>query len=183
MPHSIRVARAPDGALTYAIPLPPEQLPAVLPRQLLAAWELARDAADRREWGTRRVLLFPHPAGGPEGAATELAIADRDAGAWAEAIDAAIGLDTLAGLSLCLRLLALVEVLGRARWLAALFNVTPAGIELHPSLLSAAAAMPLDAAARFDETGLHRLLSRPLPSGGSSRSLGDAPGGTLGRTA
>jgi hypothetical protein len=162
MPEPIRVARAPDGALTYAVPLPPEHLPAVLPRQLLAAWDLARAAADRRSWGPPRVLLFPRPDGAP----TQLAIADRDAGAWAEAIDEAVGLDTIGGLSLCLRLLALVDVLGRVRWLAELFQVTPAGIELHPRLLQAAAVMPLDAAARFDESGLHRLLSRPLPPGG-----------------
>ena len=166
MPEPIRVARAADGALTYAVPLPPEHLPAVLPRQLLAAWDLARAAADRRSWGPPRVLLFRRPEGAPESGPTQLAIADRDAGAWAEAIDEAVGLDTIGGLSLCLRLLALVEVLGRARWLAELFSVTPAGIELHPRLLQAAAAMPLDAAARFDESGLHRLLSRPLPPGG-----------------
>jgi hypothetical protein len=46
--------------------------------------------------------------------------------------------------------------------------MTPQGIELHPELLRAAAAMPLDAAARFDETGLRRLLSRPIPSGASA---------------
>jgi hypothetical protein len=96
----------------------------------------------------------------------EIAIADRDAAAWAEAIDSAVGLETVSGLSLCLRLLALVEILGRAPWLAALFAVTRQGIDLHPSLLAAAAAMPLDAGARFDETGLRRLLSRPLPAGG-----------------
>ena len=162
MPDPIRVARAPDGALTYAIPLPPERLPPVPPRQLLAAWELARAAAARRQWGSPRILVFPRPDGQP----TELAIADRDAAAWAEAIDSAVGLDTIDGLSLCLRLLALVEVLGRAQSLAAFFAVTPAGIDLHPSLLSAAAAMPLDGAARFDEFGLRRLSSCPLPPGG-----------------
>ncbi|MBL6457870.1 hypothetical protein JMJ55_21260 [Belnapia sp. T6] len=172
MPHSIRVAEAPNGALTYAIPVPPQSLPPVAPRQLLAAWELAREAADRQQWGKPRLLLFP-PA---EGSPSELAIADRDAGAWAEAIDAAIGLDTMAGLSLCLRLLALVELLGRARWLTALFAVTPSGIDLHPALLGAAAAMPLDAGARFDESGLRRLLSRRLPraepAGGGISGLG-----------
>ena len=177
MPQNIRVERAPDGALTYAVPVPPERLPAVPPRHLLAAWELARAAAARRQWGSPRRLVFPRPGGAP----TELAIADRDAGAWAEAIDREVGLDTVAGLSLCLRLLALVEVLGRVRWLAGLFAVTPAGIDLHPALLSAAAAMPLDGAARFDESGLHRLLSRPLPQGGvRNRPL---PGPSLGRTA
>jgi hypothetical protein len=38
---------------------------------------------------------------------------------------------------------------------------------LHPALLRAAATMPLDGAARFDEGGLRRLLSRPLPQGGA----------------
>lgn len=162
MTPPIHVARSPDGALTYAIPLPPERLPPVAPGELLAAWDLARAAAARRQWGSPRVLVFPRPDGPP----TELAIADRDAAAWAEAIDAAVGLDSLAGLSLCLRLLALVEVLGRAPSLAGHFAVSPAGIDLHPALLAAAAAMPLDGAARFDETGLHRLLSRPLPAAG-----------------
>lgn len=160
MPVSVRVAEAPDGALTYLVAVPPERLPPVRPGDLLAAWTLARQAAARRRWGRSRVLLF-RPA--PDAPPTRIAIADRDAGAWAEAIDAAIGLHTLAGLALCLRLLALVEVLTRADWLAALFEVTPAGIDLHPSLLAAAAAMPLDKAARFDEAGLRRLLSRPTP--------------------
>ena len=176
MPLPIRVAEAPNGALTYAVPLPPERLPPVAPRQLLAAWELAREAADRQQWGKPRRLLFPRAEGEP----MELAIADRDAAAWAEAIDSAVGLDTIPGLSLCLRLLALVEILGRAPWLAALFAVTRQGIDLHPALLSAAAAMPLDGGARFDETGLRRLLSRPLPQGqspGSAPSLAESHDG------
>ncbi len=115
MPSPIRVARAPDGVLAYAIALPPEALPAVPPRVLESAWDSARAAA--------------------------------------------------AGLAVCLRLLALVDVLGRARWLTGMFRVTAEGIDLHPELLRAAAAMPLDAAARFDETGLRRLLSRSIPSG------------------
>ena len=83
-------------------------------------------------------------------------------------MDARHDLGTPGGLALCLRLLALVDVLGRARWLAGMYSVTPEGIDLHPELLRAAAAMPLDAAARFDETGLRRLLSRPIPTGASA---------------
>lgn len=167
MPASIRVARAPDGALTYLVPLPPECLPAVPPGELLAAWALARQGAARRRWGPPRLLHFARPEGDPLGDSTRIAIADRDAGAWAEAIDSAIGLETVSGLALCLRLLALVEVLSRASWLEPLFDVTPGGIDLHPALLSAAATMPLDGGARFDEAGLRRLLSRPLPQGGA----------------
>ncbi|MCO6415710.1 hypothetical protein JYK14_05895 [Siccirubricoccus sp. KC 17139] len=167
MAPQIHLAEAPDGALTYAVPLAPEALPPVRPEELLEAWRLARRAAALRQWGPRRVLLFPRP----DGEMTELAIADPDAGCWAEAIDRAAGLDTIGGLALCLRLLALVEVLTRAPSLAALFEVTAEGIEMHPALLAAAAALPLDAAARFDESRLRRLLSRALPESGAPRRI------------
>jgi len=164
MPSPIRVARAPDGVLAYAIPLPPEALPAVAPRDLEAAWDQARAAAAAERWGAPRRLLFRRQDGSPQ----ELLLADADAACWAEAVDAVHDLGTLPGLSLCLRLLALVEVMTRARWLAGLYSLTAEGIELHPALLRAAAAMPLDAAARFDERDLRRLLSRPIPSGVSA---------------
>jgi hypothetical protein len=155
----IRVCEAPNGALTYAIATPPECLPAVPPGQLLAAWAMARRAAALERWGPLRQMVF-HREGAPP---TELVIADADAGCWAEAVDSEVGLDTLPGLALCLRLLALIEVLTRARWASGMFDITPDGIDLHPALLRAAASMPLDASARFDEPGLRRLLSRPLP--------------------
>jgi hypothetical protein len=78
-------------------------------------------------------------------------------------VDRCADLGTLPGLAACLRLLALVEVMGRAAWLAGMFDVTPQGVDLHPALLRAAAAMPLDAGARFDAEELRRLLSRGLP--------------------
>jgi hypothetical protein len=164
MPSPIRVAQAPDGLLAYAIPFPPEALPPVTPRDLLAAWDHARAAAAAERWGAPRRLLFLRP----DGEAQELLLADADAACWAEALDARHDLATPTGLALCLRLLALVDVLARARWLAGMFRMTAEGIDLHPELLRAAAAMPLDAAARFDETGLRRLLSRPIPSGASA---------------
>ncbi|MBR0671872.1 hypothetical protein GXW76_11890 [Roseomonas soli] len=129
-----------------------------------AAWDHARAAAAAERWGAPRRLLFLRADGTPQ----ELVLADTDAACWAEAVDARHDLGTLSGLSLCLRLLALVEVMTRARWLAGLYSLTPDGIDLHPALLRAAASMPLDAAARFDETGLRRLLSRPIPSGVSA---------------
>jgi hypothetical protein len=158
----IQVRQAPNGALAYAVAIPPERLPAVAPDRLLAAWAMARRAAALERWGPPRLMLFHRDDAPP----TEIAIADADAGCWAEAVDSEVGLDTLPGLALCLRLLALIEVLTRAPWLAGMFDVTPDGIDLHPALLRAAASMPLDAGARFDEGGLRRLLSRPLPSGG-----------------
>jgi hypothetical protein len=161
MSSSVRLARTPGGALTYAVALPPERLPPVAPRALLAAWDAARAAAAARLWGPSRTLLF-HRA---PGETTEIEIADRDAACWAEAVDREVGLESLAGLTLCLRLLALVEVMTRAVWLSGMFDVTPTGVELHPRLLEAAAAMPLDAGARFDEEGLRRILSRTLSAG------------------
>ncbi len=183
MSAAIRVARAPDGALRYTLSLAPAALPPVTPKALQAAWDTARDsirAAERRRlpgpyhngpdpiwpdvnqprWGTPRLLQFLPVEGEP----TEIAIADRDASAWAEAIDSAFGLDSLLGMTLCLRMLALVEALTRLPWLAPLVSLGSGSLRLHPSLLEAAAALPLDAGARFDDDGLKRHLARPLPS-------------------
>ncbi|WP_439597896.1 hypothetical protein [Falsiroseomonas sp.] len=157
---AITLGAAEDGSLSYAIPLSPEALPPVAPSALLNAWEAARAHAQSGQWGPVRRLLFR----GPQGAAIVLAIADRDARSWAEAVDRRVDLATLPGLALCLRLLALVEVMGRSAWMAGLFNVTAEGVELHPALVRAAAAMPLDAAARFDAERIRALLSRALPA-------------------
>lgn len=158
--NAITLAAADDGSLSYAIPLSPADLPAVTPTALLGAWDAARAHAQSGQWGPVRRLLFR----GPQGAAIVFAIADRDARCWAEAVDRRTDLATLPGLALCLRLLALVEVMGRSEWMAGLFSVTAEGVELHPSLLRAAAAMPLDAGARFDAEALRGLLSRALPA-------------------
>jgi hypothetical protein len=154
MPTAIRVACAPDGALHYAIPCPPERMPAVAPLALSEAWEAARVAAAAERWGPHRTLVFRD---GPV-----MALADADAACWAEAVDRLAGLETLAGLSLCLRLLALVDLLSRARWMTGMFAISADGIELHPALLTAAATEGLDAAGRFDETGMKRLLSHRI---------------------
>lgn len=161
---TIRVAEDASGALAYAVPCPPERLPAVRPEALLAAWDAARAGAAAGRWGPHRTLLFAREDAEP----TVLSIADRDARCWAEAVDRGADLGTLTGLALCLRLLALVEVMGRAAWLAGMFDVTPQGVELHPALLRAAAAMPLDPAARFDAEALRRLLSRGLAAPASA---------------
>jgi hypothetical protein len=178
--NPIRVARAPDGTLTYALALAPPELPPVTPRALQNAWDTARDAirqADARRhpavidpiwpdasasrFGPPRLLLFQPPTAAEP---TRLAIADRDASAWADAIDSAHGLDSLHGMTLCLRLLALVDAMARLKWLVPMFSFSGGGITLHPALLAAAATMSLDAGARFDEGGLKRVLSRPLPA-------------------
>lgn len=158
--NAILLTDAADGSLSYAIPLPPEALPAVSPSALQGAWDAARAHAQSGHWGPVRRLAFRR-AGGE---ATVLAIADRDARSWAEAVDRRARLTSVAGLALCLRLLALVEVMGRSAWMAGLFAVTAEGMELHPALLRAAAVMPLDAEARFDAEALRGLLSHALPA-------------------
>ena len=145
MSSSVRVASGPAGSLIYRIPIPPEHLPSVAP------------AADAGHWGPPRHLVFARADGSP----TEIAIVDADAGAWAEAVDVAIGLGSLEGLALCLRLLALVEMLGREPKLHPFFDLTPEGIEFDHRLLRAAASLPLDAAARFDAAHFGGLLSLP----------------------
>ncbi len=71
-----------------------------------------------------------------------------------------MGLATTRGLSLCLRLLALVDLLAHATWARPLFRLARDGAEFHPALLRAAASQPLTQDARFDEAGFRLRLSR-----------------------
>ncbi|WP_245615237.1 hypothetical protein [Muricoccus aerilatus] len=139
----------------YAIPFAPEATPAVAPRSLLSAWDAARDAASAALEGPPRAFRF---AGDPS---LDLLLEDRDACCWAEALDRRIGLDHVQGIAVLLRLLALLEVMGRAPWMRGLFDIGRDGTVLHPDLLRAAATQPLDGAARFDEDGLRHRLARP----------------------
>jgi hypothetical protein len=68
------------------------------------------------------------------------------------------------GLSLCLRLLALVDLLARASWAAALVELRRDGAEIAPAVLAAAATLPLTHEARFDEIDFRaRVGQNPLP--------------------
>ncbi len=160
-PLPIRTARLRDGTLTYLVDLPPEALPPVRCQDLADAWDQAREAATGAAWGAARLFRFRRRDGGT----TDLALADEDACCWAAAVDATVGIGTSHGLSLCLRLLALVDLLGRASWLAGLFCIGRSGTTLHPVLLATAATVPLDANARFDEARFRARLARPLADG------------------
>jgi hypothetical protein len=76
------------------------------------------------------------------------------------AVDRSVGLASAHGLSLCLRLLALVDLLARAPWVRPLYKLARDGAEFHPALLRAAASQPLTADARFDEAAFRIRLSR-----------------------
>lgn len=165
--ESVRVRGAADGALTYLVGLPPEALPAVRARDLVAAWDAARAAAIGEAWGQPRLFRFRRADGG----FTDLALTDRDACCWARAVDASADMSRPYGLSLCLRLLALVDLLSRAPWAAGLFQLKRDGAAIHPEALRAAASAPLTAQGRFDDIAFgERLrpltLALPVPSAG-----------------
>ena len=162
MPHAppIQTRHAHDGTLTYLVDLSPEALPPVRSRDIAAAWDAARDAATDSLWGDARLFRFRRA----DGTTLDLTLADEDARCWAGAVDLTVGMQTSYGMSLCLRLLALVDLLATTPWLGALFTLSRSGAALHPALLTAAATTDLTAEARFDETGFRaRLASLPSP--------------------
>src|SRR6201999_1963809 len=142
--ESIRVGDGPGGAVTYLVDLPPEALPSVGKRDLELAWYAARDAAIAQDSGAARAFRFTRP----DGSHTDLALADRDARCWVAAVDRSVGIANASGLSLCLRLLALIDLLARAPWARSLLHLARDGAELHPALLRAAASQPLTQDAR-----------------------------------
>lgn len=160
MDDAIRLSTHGAGALRYEVPLPPESLPGVSGRDLLSAWEAAREAAAAEAWGQPRAVAFRRA----DGAVTELMIADEDARCWAAAVDVTVGLDSLYGMALCFRLLALIEVMATAPWARGLFALSRDGAEIHPALVGAAARFPLAADARFDHAALRATLAGALPS-------------------
>jgi hypothetical protein len=153
---SIRVGGDVNGVLTYLIDLPPEALPSVCKRDLERAWHAARDAALAERAGAVRGFRFNRP----DGSHTDLALADPDASCWVGAVDRMVGIANAPGLSLCLRLLALIDLLARAPWARSLFHLARDGAEFHPALLRTAASQPLTRDARFDEVGFRTRLSR-----------------------
>src|SRR5436309_72482 len=108
--RAVRVQASRDGTVSYLVDVPPEALPVVRRRDLAAAWDAARAAATAADWGTPRFFRFRRA----DGTSTDLALADPDACCWAGAVDMTVGMNTSYGLSLCLRLLALVDLLATA---------------------------------------------------------------------
>jgi hypothetical protein len=155
----VRVGQSENGVLTYLVELPPEELPAVRGRDLEVAWDAARSAALSGRFGSARGFRFLRQ----DGSVTDLALADRDARCWAGAVDGTVGMHNSYGLSLCLRLLALVELLARAAWASRFFHLGRDGARLDPSLVRTAASAPLTAEARFDEQYFLRQLKAHLP--------------------
>ena len=156
--HSpIRVSQTRDGTLTYLVDTAPDALPPVRSRDLAAAWDAAREAACSAEWGLRRLFRFRQA----DGSTTDLALADQDACCWAGAVDQTCGTATPYGMSVCLRLLALVDLLAHAPWTGGMCQIGRAGALLDPLLIKAASTTPLTNQAGFDETAIRARQPRP----------------------
>jgi hypothetical protein len=162
----IEVAAAANGTLTYLIHGSPAALPPVRRRDLLGAWDAARTAAlaaggaghaqfGRHGQGQSRAFRFARPDGGT----TDLALSDPDARCWAHAVDHRTPIASPYGLSLCLRLLALVDLLAASPWARAHVALRPGGAELAPRLVRLAAEAKLTDDASFDEAAFRACLA------------------------
>ncbi len=168
----VQVAVARDGTRGYLVAVPPADLPPVRARDLEAAWDAARDAAARADWGVPRLFRFRGADGAPS---TELALADPDACCWATAVDRTLGLASAYGISVCLRLLALVDLLASAAWAGPWFSLRRDGAAIEPQLWRAAAALPLNEEGRLDEPRLRARLAAASLAPASLLRSGAAP--------
>jgi hypothetical protein len=163
---AIEIAAAANGTLTYLIHDAPAALPPVLRRDLLAAWEAARSAALAAA-SPSYPAAEAHPRAfrfaWPDGRVTDLSLSDPDARFWAQAADRRLTIASAYGLSVCLRLLALIDLLAVAPWARAHVALHPTGADLHPGLLRLAAEAKLTDEAGFDEAAFRARLTPRLP--------------------
>ncbi len=158
----------PDHVL-YRVALAPAAMPPVPVRELEAAWDAARAHSLSADWGAQRSFRF-QPA---DGRITDLDVTDRDARCWAGAVDRMAGLATLSGVSLCLRLLALVHLVATAPWAKTYLSSKRDGTRIDRALMRAAARADLTDDARFDEASLRRNLpERPSERDGGQAFTG-----------
>ena len=154
-----------DGSdrLLYRVTLPPEAMPPVTTRELEQAWDAARAAALSPTGAAHRQFSFR----GTDGRIATFDLDDRDARLWAGAVDRVSGLATLSGISLCLRLLALIDLMAHSPWALGFMTPKRDGARLDRALLKAAARADLTEEARFDEAVLRRNLpERPIGRAG-----------------
>jgi hypothetical protein len=171
----IRTETGPDGEILHLVPYLPAALPQVTKRDLEHAWETARAAAlaPPKPIATHAFRFLQEPA-----PPLDLVITDTDAASWAAAIDRLASLSTAHGISVCLRLLALFQLMATALWVRNWFTLSRAGLEFHPALLQAAALTPLTPTGGFAETTLQALLPAEHPAArtGGTKWSGAWPG-------
>jgi hypothetical protein len=149
--------------LVYRVTVPPEAMPPVTTRDLEQAWDAARAAALSPSGAAHRQFSFR----GADGRIAIFDLHDRDARLWAGAVDRLSGLTTLRGISLCLRLLALIDLMANSPWAFGFMTPKRDGARLDRTLLKAAARADLTEEARFDEASLRRILpERPADQAG-----------------
>jgi hypothetical protein len=153
----VRTLHCPDGGVLHVLTRPASALPPVAKRDLEQAWEVAQGV--RVSAPAARSFRF-----GPE-PAVELRVGDRDAASWVAAVEGSIGLATPHGVSVCLRLLALVALMAQARWARGWFALERNGANIRSELWQAAALAPLNDAGGFDETALRALLPQTATQG------------------
>jgi len=144
----IAALAGPGGVVLHLIPRLPPALPAVTARDLEQAWEATQPAI----FAPPRAFRFDGPV------PLELRLADPDAAAWVAAVERSIGLSTLHGISVCLRLLALIALMAQARWARNWFSLARDGAVIRPELLRAAAGAPLNEGGGFDESAVQALM-------------------------
>lgn len=171
----VRIVRDSHGSLTYLVDALPEELPPVRKRDVELAWESAHRAARDGHWGIVRGFRFQRL--GTDVPPRDLLLADMSAASWAEAVDGLVGLRSLYGLSLCLRLLALVDLLARARWADGLYRMHRGEAEMDPALLRLAATARLTSQAGFDAAAFRAILCPP--SLAAPRPLGRLTGASV----
>ena len=144
------IAEGPAGTLLHLISAPPSALPTVTGRDLEQAWE----AAQLSGAAPPRFFRFATAGGEP----VDLLLQDRDAAAWAAAVERSAGLSSPHGISVCLRLLALVALMAEAGWARAWFVLRRDGAAIRPELWHAVALVTLNDRGGFDEPDLRALL-------------------------
>jgi hypothetical protein len=155
----VRITSDAHGSVTSVIDALPQEMPAVRKRDVELAWHAAHRAARLGEWGVVRGFRFQRADS--TAAPYDLLLAEANAACWAAAVDAMVGLGNLYGLSLCLRLLALVDLLARARWADGLYRMHRGEAEMDARLLRLAAAARLTPQAGFDADGFRAILCPP----------------------
>lgn len=152
--NRVSKATAPDGTLTYLMHHGPADLLPVRGRDIGAALDRARVTGQPSARVDARAFRFQKS----EEDWTSITLDDADARRWAAAVDHVIGLQTSYGVSVCLRLLALVELLLRVPWARRFVAPGPHGLDVAPVLLKLAAEAQLADDGRFDEAGFHAQL-------------------------
>lgn len=154
----IERSTGPAGEILHLIAGAPPGLPPVARRDLEQAWEAAQIPV---EAPPPRGFHFAVPDGPP----VSLLVGDPDAASWAASVESCVGLDTSHGVSVCLRLLALVSLMAQSGWARGWFELRRDGAAIRPELLQAAALAPLSATGGFDETALRALMPKVTAQG------------------